>query len=182
MLKTTICALAVGVLLTMGATPAGAQALPVPGVEPARDVPGAKEMPNPNIVHKVAFDVASANPKDAPVHPMLQAVARYVNTLAKTGVPASNRKVAVVFHQGSTDYVMSNAAYKARHNGEDNPNLPMIQALKKAGVDFRVCGQAVLGRKIDPKDITPEIELDLWALTTIVALQQQGYVLIRGGN
>ncbi|MDH4066767.1 MAG: DsrE family protein, partial [Acidobacteriota bacterium] len=87
-------------------------------------------------------------------------------------------KIAVVFHQGATDYIIKNDAYKARHDGEDNPNLPMIQALEKAGVDFRVCGQAALGRKIDPKDITPEVQLDLWALTTIIALQQQGYVLI----
>ncbi|HQZ40568.1 MAG TPA: DsrE family protein [Vicinamibacterales bacterium] len=169
---------AVVALLLGSASAAGAQALPVPGVEPARDVPGAHEMPDPAIVHKVVFDMATANPKGADVHPMLQAVARYVNTLAKTGVPASNRKIALVFHQGSTDYIMKNDAYKARHEGQDNPNLPMIQALKKAGVDLRVCGQAALGRKIDPKDIQPEIQLDLWALTTIIALQQQGYVLV----
>jgi len=162
----------------LGAGLAGAQALPVAGVDAARDVPGAHEMPNPNIEHKVVFDMATANPKDAKVHPMLQAVARYVNTLAKTGVPAANRKVALVFHQGSTDYILKNDAYKARHEGQDNPNLPMIQALKQAGVDFRVCGQAALGRKIDLKDITPEVQLDLWALTTIIALQQQGYVLV----
>ena len=110
---------------------------------------------------------------------MLQAVARYVNTLAKTGVPAANRKVAVIFHQGATDYIMTDASYKAKHSGQANPNLAMIQTLAKAGVDFRVCGQAVLGRKIDPKDIVPEVELDLWALTTIIALQQQGYVFIK---
>jgi intracellular sulfur oxidation DsrE/DsrF family protein len=161
---------------------AHAQALPVPGVDAARDVPNAHEMPSRTTVHKVAFDMGTANPADAKVHPMLQTVARYLNTLAKTGVPPENRKLAVVFHQGATDYVMTNAAYKARHNGEDNPNLAMIQTLKKAGVDFRVCGQAVLGRKIDPKDITPEIQLDLWALTTIIALQEQGYVFLRGGN
>ena len=170
-----------GVLLAEART-VQAQELPVPGVAAARDVPGAHEMPSRTTVHKVAFDMASANPAGEKVHPMLQTVARYLNTLAKTGVPPENRKLAVVFHQGATDYVMSNAAYKARHNGVDNPNLPMIQTLKKAGVDFRVCGQAVLGRKIDPKDITPEIQLDLWALTTIIALQEQGYVFLRGGN
>ena len=156
-----------------------AQALPVPGVEAARDVPNAHEMPSKTKVHKVLFDMGTANPKDANVHPMLEAVARYVNTLAKTGVPEANRKVAVVFHQGATDYVMTNEAYKARHEGKDNPNLKMMQALKKAGVDFRVCGQAALGRKIDPKDITPEVQLDLWALTTIIALQEDGYVFIK---
>ncbi|MCC7031430.1 MAG: DsrE family protein [Acidobacteria bacterium] len=176
-MRRTVMVLTLGATL-MGTGLAAAQALPVPGVDPARDVPGAKEMPNPNVAHKVVFDLATANPKDAKVHPMLQAVARYVNTLAKTGVPAASRKVALVFHQGSTDYILRNDAYKARHEGQDNPNLPMIQALKQAGVDFRVCGQAALGRKIDPKDITPEVQLDLWALTTIIALQQQGYVLV----
>lgn len=179
MLNRTMRVMTIAACLLAAAAGARAQTWPVPGVEPARDVPNAKEMPSKTTVHKVLFDMGTANPKDEKVHPMLQAVARYVNTLAKTGVPEPNRKVAVVFHQGATDYVMSNAAYKARHEGQDNPNLPMIQALKKAGVDFRVCGQAVLGRKIDPKDITPEIELDLWALTTIIALQEQGYVFIK---
>lgn len=164
--------------LTALAIPAAAQTLPVPGVEPARDVPGAGEMPNPGIVHKVVFDVATAGPKPGEVHPVLAAVARYVNTLAKTGVPAANRKVAVVFHQGSTDYVLKNDVYKARHEGQDNPNARMIETLKAAGVDFRLCGQAALARRITAADMLPAVQLDLWALTTIIALQQQGYVLI----
>jgi intracellular sulfur oxidation DsrE/DsrF family protein len=174
----TLFAVFAGLALLSSAAPVSAQALPVPGVDAARDVPGAKEMPNPGIVHKVLFDMDSEG-KPTEVHPMLQAVARYVNTLAKTGVPAANRKVAVIFHQGATDYIMTDASYKAKHAGQANPNLAMIQTLAKAGVDFRVCGQAVLGRKIDPKDIVPEVELDLWALTTIIALQQQGYVFIK---
>ncbi len=52
--------------------------------------------------------------------------------------------------------------------------------MKKAGVDFRVCGQAVLANNIDPKTIQPEIELDLWALTTLVDLQLKGYVHVGG--
>ena len=171
--------LALAVLVAAPVRPALAQSLPVPGVEAARDVPGAKEMPNPGIVHKVVFDVATAGPKPGAVHPMLEAVARYVNTLAKTGVPAANRKVAVVFHQGSTDYVLKNDVYKARHEGQDNPNATIIETLKAAGVDFRLCGQASLARKIAPADMLPAVQLDLWALTTIIALQQQGYVLVK---
>lgn len=78
---------------------AQAQALPVPGVEAARDVPNAHEMPSKTTVHKVAFDMGTANPAGEKVHPMLQTVARYLNTLAKTGVPPENRKLAVVFHR-----------------------------------------------------------------------------------
>lgn len=157
-----------------------AQTLAIPGGDVAKDVPGAKELPDPKMTYKVVFDIAKAAPKIDDVNPALNMVVRYVNTLAKNGVPADHRKIAVVFHQGATEIVQDNEAFRARNPGHDNPNIALIQAMKKAGVDFRVCGQAVLGRKIDPKTIQPEIELDLWALTTIVDLELKGYVHIPG--
>lgn len=156
------------------------QALPIPGVEPARDLPGAKEIPDAKTEYTVLFDVARAAPNATDVNPMLQAAARYINTLAAVGVPAEHRKIAVVFHQGGTSAILKNDAYKARNSGQDNPNIAIIQALKKAGVDFRVCGQAVLAMKIDQKDIQPEVQVDLWALTTIINMELRGYVRIGG--
>jgi len=111
---------------------------------------------------------------------MLPAIARYVNTLAKNGVPADHRHIAAVFHQGGTSVVMNSETFKSRFNGQDNPNLAIVHALKQAGVDFRVCGQALLGNKIDPKQVNPDIQVDLWALTTIVNLQTRGYVKVGG--
>lgn len=157
-----------------------AQALPIPGVDPARDVPGAKEVPDAKTEYKVLFDVANAPAKPTDVNPMLEATARYLNTLAKVGVPAEHRKIAVIFHQGGTPAILKNDEFKKRNNGQDNPNLAIIQALKKAGVELHVCGQAVLASKIDPKDIQPEIQLDLWALTTIINMELRGYVRIGG--
>lgn len=165
------------------APPAAAQApaaLPVPGVEPARGVPGAHERPDPAVTYKVVFDLSAPMKAEEP-YPGLQAVARYVNTLAKEGVPADHRRIAIVFHQGSTDMVMNNEAFRSRYN-RDNPNVAMIRALKKAGVELHVCGQAVLARKIEPSTIQPEIQLDLWALTTLINLQQRGYVRVGGGS
>ena len=156
------------------------QALPVPGYEAAKDLPGEKELPDPSMMYKVVFDIGKAAPKIDAVNPGLETVARYLNTLAKNGVNVDHRKIAVVFHQGGTEIVENNDAFKARNNGHDNPNIALIQNLKKAGVDFRVCGQAVLANKIDPKTIQPEIELDLWALTTLVNLQLRGYVHVGG--
>ena len=182
MKKIAVCAAMLATVLAYS-SPARAQAgqaLPVPGVDPARDVPGAKEMPDPKTEYKVLFDVATAAPKSTDVNPMLQAAARYLNTLAKTGVPAEHRKLAVIFHQGGTPAILKNEEFKKRNNGQDNPNIAIVQALKKAGVEFHVCGQAVLGMKIDPKDIQPEIQLDLWALTTIVNMELRGYVRIGG--
>lgn len=152
--------------------------LPIPGGEVAKDVPGAKELPDPNMTYKVVFDIAAAAPKAEDVNPGLSGVARFVNTLAKYGVPADHRKIAVVFHRNATEVIVNNETFKARNQGHDNPNIALIREMKKAGVDFRVCGQAVLAHKIDPKTIQPEIELNLWALTTIVNLELRGYVHI----
>jgi intracellular sulfur oxidation DsrE/DsrF family protein len=168
------------VIACSGAGLTARQSLPVPGVEPARDVPGAKALPDPKATYRVLFDMASAPAKPGDVNPMLQTTARYLNTLAKAGVQADHRKIAVIIHQGATPSILKNEAYKARNGGQDNPNIALVQALTRAGVEFHVCGQAVLGQKIEPSDIQPEIQLDLWALTTIVDMVGKGYVRVGG--
>jgi intracellular sulfur oxidation DsrE/DsrF family protein len=162
-------------LLVASAVPSLAQ-LPIPDVSPARDVPGGHEMPDPAMEYKVLFMVG-AGPKPDQVNPTLQAVARLVNTLAQAGVPAEKRKVVVMI-RGGIDQILTNDAYKAKHEGGDNPNVAIIQALKKGGVDLRVCGQAVVGMKLDKADILPEIQVDLWAMTTAINLGLKGYVRI----
>ena len=125
-------------------------------------------------------DVGRAAEKPTDVNPMLQAAARYLNTLAKVGVPPEHRKIAVVFHQGGTSAILKDGEFKARNKGQSNPNIAIIQALKKAGVELHVCGQAVLAMEIHQEDIQPEIQVDLWALTTIVNMETRGYVRIGG--
>lgn len=165
-------------LLLATALPAAARQLPVPGpgFEPARDVPGAHELPDPSMEYKVLYMVGEG-PKPAEVNPTLVAAARYLNTLAKWGVPAEKRKFVVMI-RGGMDMILKHEAYRARHNGQDNPNVAIIQALSKAGVSVRVCGQGVLGRKYNTADILPEVQVDLWAMTTMVNLSLKGYVRI----
>ncbi len=152
-----------------------AQDLPIPGVEPAKDQPGAHEYPDPKLTYKFVFDLAGGPDSPDKVNPGLHGVAEFINTLAKYNVPASHRQLVVVFHQKSTPAILTSDEYKKRNNGIDNPNIALIQAMKKAGVDFRVCGQAVLGNHIDPKTILPEIQLDLWAGMTIPNMMMRGY-------
>jgi len=154
--------------------------LPVAGYGAARDVPGAHWLPDPKIEHKVVFDAATGVENVDDVNPMLVAVARYVNTLAKYGVPAENRKIAVVFHQGAAPAVLKNDAFKSRNDGHDNPNIELIRNLDAAGVAFPVCGQAAMARKYDPGEIQDEIQLDLWALTTLIEYDRLGYARIGG--
>jgi len=152
----------------------------VPGYEPARDVPGAAELPDPKIDYKILFSVSNgAKDRDADVNPMLPTIARYLNTLGKYNVQADHRHLVVMFHQRNPDFdiVMTNEAYKARY-GKDNPNIALIHALKQAGVQFRACGQALGGRKIDAKDVNPDIQIDLWAMTSMLNLQMKGFARV----
>ena len=153
------------------------QKLPVAGYAPAKDIPGARELPSPDVDYKVVFSVAAvAKPEE--IHPTLKTIALYLNTLAHNGVPAGHRHIAAVFHQGGGDAVLANDVYKSRHNGVDNPNIAALAELKQAGVELRVCGQGLLARKIDAKLVNPDVQIDLWAMTTLVNLQLKGYVRV----
>ncbi|HXR95271.1 MAG TPA: DsrE family protein [Rhizomicrobium sp.] len=178
MRKLLACTILLAGLLGLSGV-AMAQDLPIPGVAPAKDQPGAHEYPDPKLTYKIVFDLADGPASPDKVNPGLQGVAEFINTLAKYGVPADHRIIAVVFHQKSTPAILVNDEYRKRYN-TDNPDIQLVQAMKKAGVDFRVCGQAVLGNHIDPKTIQPEIELDLWAGITIPNLMMRGYQHLGG--
>jgi intracellular sulfur oxidation DsrE/DsrF family protein len=174
---TTILVLASG---SFGpATADSARPLLVPGYEAAKDLPGARELPDPKVDYKVVFADGQDAKNPGDVNPMLPTIATYVNTLGKYGVPAEHRHLVIMFHQRTPDIdiVMSNEAYKQRYQ-RDNPNIAMIHALKQAGVDIRVCGQGLIGRKIEASQVNPDVQIDLWAMTTLVNLQLKGYVRV----
>jgi len=151
----------------------------VPGYDAAKDLAGARELPDPKTDYKVVFADGQDAKNPGDVNPMLPTIATYVNTLGKYGVPAEHRHLVIMFHQRTPDIdiVMSNDAYKARYN-RDNPNIAIIHALKQAGVDIRVCGQGLIGRKIEASQVNPDVQIDLWAMTTLVNLQLKGYVRV----
>jgi hypothetical protein len=155
-----------------------AQALPIPAADAAIDFPNEHEMPDPSLTYKIVFDIGKASPKIDEVNPGLTFISRFFNTLAKGGVPADHRKFVVVFHQEGTELALNNAAYKALKDGHDNPNIAIIHSMKLAGVDFRVCGQGVMSRKIDMATINSDIQIDQWAMTTITTLQLRGYIRV----
>jgi intracellular sulfur oxidation DsrE/DsrF family protein len=156
---------------------APADAKPVASAETAKDFLGAQERPDPNHDYKVVFSVG-AKVKDDEVHPTLKMIGLYLNTLAQQGVPAKHRHIAAMFHQGGGDAVFQNDVYKARHSGVDNPNIAVLKELHDAGVELRVCGQGLLGKKVEPSQLLPGVQADLWAMVTMVNLQSRGYVRV----
>jgi intracellular sulfur oxidation DsrE/DsrF family protein len=174
-----LAAFAILIALPRTAQAQSSPALPIPSVDAAIDFPNAHEMPDPSLVYKIVFDIGKAAPKVDDVNPALTFISRFFNTLAKGGVPADHRKFVVVFHQEGTPIALNNAAFKTLNDGHDNPNIPLLRSMKQAGVDFRVCGQGVLSRKIDMATILPEVQIDQWAMTTIMNLQVRGYVHVK---
>jgi len=154
-------------------------ALLVPDMPVATDIPNAHELPDPNMNYKVVFSVNRDPKSPDDVNPMFNAIATYTNTLGRHGVPPENRNIIAMIHHRTDgfDIVMSNEAYKKRH-GRDNPNIEIIRKLKQAGVEIRLCGQGLIGREIDKKDVNPDIQIDLWAMTSIVNLVLDGYAHI----
>ena len=178
--KFTLAAVAM-IAMALAGIASAEEELPIPGIPAARDLPGAPNSPDPNVEYKVVFDLVMEDDNLDDPYPMLRPLAVYVNTLAKFGVPKENRKIAVVLHRGSGTIALKDEAFGRFHDGHDNPNKEMIRMLHDAGVSFHVCGQGVLARELDPEnDILPEIQVDFWALTTLVELQRQGYVKIGG--
>jgi len=166
---------AVGLL---GTRTALAQPLPVPSAGLPGYIAGMKEVPDPGLDYRVLFDLQSA-PAAGP-DPRLQSVARYLNSLAEYGVPPQRRHLVVLVHAAATPLVLDNAAYGAAAHavGHANPNAALIARMRSAGVQFRVCGQALLARHLTPAQLLPGVQMDLWALSTLVNLQLQGYAHI----
>jgi intracellular sulfur oxidation DsrE/DsrF family protein len=84
-------------------------------------------------------------------------------------------KITVVTHGKGIDFMLDGAADK---NG--NPyNIP-IEELMAMGVDFRVCNNTLVSRKIDPKTVLPGAKIVPSGVAELAKLQNsEGYVYIK---
>jgi intracellular sulfur oxidation DsrE/DsrF family protein len=178
--------LAVLPLLLICATGLGAQSPAAPGT-PARlsgpiiepwggtfEVPKGSFLPPPDADLKVKFDVGSPNDDPAKVNAKLDTVARFLNMHARAGLPGDRVKVAVVLHTTGAKDALGNAGYRARY-GVDNPNLPLLEALDRAGVRIFVCGQSAASRGLKWDEIAPVAHVALSAMTAHAMLAREGY-------
>ena len=88
---------------------------------------------------------------------------------------APDAQIVVVTHGKGIDFLLSGAADK---NG--NPYDVTVQNLKSKGVDFRVCNNTLVGRKLDPKSVIPEATIVPSGVAEIGKLQaKEGYVYLK---
>ena len=158
--------------------PAGFWTTPtIEGYGPMHFLPDAAFKPQADHTYKIVFALTQAAKNPDAVNPALDHVARTVNLYAAAGVPLSHLKFVAVAYGAATPLVLDDAHYRAAY-GVANPNLPLIEELKKAGVTVAVCGQAVAEHHFGYDWIAHDVTLALSGLTTVTTLESAGYVLM----
>lgn len=139
--------------------------------------PEAGEQPSGNVAYKVVFSVSKESPDGNQANPSLERVARFLNFLAQAGATLHPGDVVAVVHGKATSLVLDEAPYRKRFSSL-NPNVELVARLHAAGVQLRVCSQALTRKKIVPEDVNPVIQIDLSALITLATFQLRGYALM----
>lgn len=129
------------------------------------------------IDYKIVIDLKSSNDDYASVNRGLNNVARLLNLHGAAGIPVEKLHVAVAVHYTATPIILNNEGYQKKY-GVDNPNLELISQLKSAGVEVYVCGQSLVARKYDFKDVNPEVQVGLSMLTVVSEKMMKGYELL----
>jgi len=140
-------------------------------------MPQAAYRPDPHATYKVVFSLSHFGAKPGEVSPSLDHVARAVNLYVNAGVPLSHLKFVAIAAGPATPIALNDAQYRAKY-GVANPNLAVIDQLRRAGVDIAVCAQAVAEHQFQYDWIDPRVTVALSGLTTVIDLQQQGYALM----
>ena len=170
--------LAITLIAAALAASASAEPQAIPNYGAVAPIPGAKELPEPSRTYKVVFDISKGAPGSNKPSQGLDRVARYVNMLSEGGVSQERRQIVAVLYGPATEAVMTDEAFARRHAGAKNPNTQLIAQLEAAGVDVRVCGQAMAAMKIAPGEVLPGVQIDLAALMTVTHKQLDGYALV----
>ena len=140
-------------------------------------IPNAALSPDKETKYRAVFDATRAASKPTNLLPAINNAASELNAIAAVGAPLSNAKFVVVFHGAGVDGILRNDQYKAKF-GTDNPNIEAIRQMKKAGVEFFVCGQYLAAEKIDPNTLVSDVTLAADALLVLIHYQNNGYALM----
>jgi intracellular sulfur oxidation DsrE/DsrF family protein len=136
--------------------------------------PDAAVQPDPAADYKVIVDVIHGSKNPAEVYGSLERLARIVNLMGYAKVPPEHVHIVAVIEGEATLAAASNPVYRKFHK-VDNPNAPIIHALKQAGVTLLVCGQALAENGFKDSDVNPDVTVSLSALSDFVVYGQRGY-------
>lgn len=145
---------------------------------------GGSHFPVPNVTfqvptdleYKVFWDTHVGSPKPGEANPAFEVPARFLNQAAVIGVPREKVHVAIVVHGTAGEEMLNNAEYRAR-KGTDNPNIPLLEEMSKAGVQIILCGQTAAKQKLTRDNILPFVLVAPSAAWAEAVLLRQGYTV-----
>jgi intracellular sulfur oxidation DsrE/DsrF family protein len=140
-------------------------------------IPNAKLPLDKSHIYKAIFDATKAARDSAQILPALDMVGSELNAFGVSKIPVNHAKFVVVFHGSAINGILNNNEYKQKF-GIANPNLKVLNELKKAGVKLFVCGQNLLEENIDSRTISPDVEVASDALIVSMTYQNNGYALL----
>lgn len=136
--------------------------------------PGAVEQPKAGA--KVLFEITQDS-KPTEVNKGLVRVARLLNVYGAAGLKATDINLVIVLHGDATKSILTDSGYEAQSGEAKNPNLPLVRALREAGVNVLVCGQALSNKKIADEQVAEGVSIAASATTAIINKQSEGYLV-----
>lgn len=131
-----------------------------------------------DVVFRIAYAVNTGPEKPDEGVAGFKSAANFLYVGDANGVPRANMKLAIVVWGTATHSLLTNDAYRAA-KGTDNASAPLLQALHDAGVEIIVCGEALINRKIDRKDVLSFVKIAPTASMALATLHTQGYAIFR---
>ena len=169
----------IGVLATIHTAQSQTAQFPmVKGFGGIYEIPGATELPDPDLEYKILVDLTSAAEDNKEVSRFVDNVARLMNLHGLAGVARDRISVKVIVHGGAIFSLLGDAAYRGRFD-VDNPNLQVYRALKEAGAEIMVCGQSLIARNLKAEDLWDGVVIAHSAMTTITTYVPKGYVYLK---
>lgn len=140
-------------------------------------IPHAPLPPDSKRAYRAIFDAQFG--VDDPTKPLnvLNMVGAVLNALSAVHAPAHKSRFVIVFHDDAIDGILDETHYKAKF-GVSNPNLKLLDELKRAGVELFVCGQNLSFAHIDPHTLTPLVAIASSAVFVLMSYQNDGYALM----
>ncbi len=167
--------LAIAAVMAVSSAASAQVVTPIPQADAYVPVPGGRLAADNRHVYRIVFEAVHGADKPDRVAPAVAMAGAELNTLAAHKVKRANMRFVLVFHtQAADEAVLDNAAYRARY-GVDNPNLPVLAALKRQGVELLVCGQELHADGVPLEAVARDVNIADDGLVAIATYEGQGY-------
>jgi intracellular sulfur oxidation DsrE/DsrF family protein len=153
------------------------QAPVVPAADGFVVIPNAAVPPDPGRAYRAVFDATRSADKPTQLLPTLNMAGSELNAFGVARVPREKVKLVVVFHGAALNGILDDAHYRAKF-GVANPNLPVLEQFRKAGVGLYVCGQNLAFEHVDPRSLSPAVTVASDALIVLITYQNRGYAIL----